>query len=226
MNIKEWALEDRPREKLYQRGAKDLTDAELLAIIISSGTKSISALQLAKNILAASKNNLNLLAEKDIKSLCKIKGIGPAKAITIKAVMEMANRKVAHKTKRRKITCSQDSFKELEIHFRDLNVEEFWILFLNRGNLVIGKQRLSVGGVSGTIVDPKVIFKKALDYLATGMVLAHNHPSGNLFPSHADLQITRKIVQAGKSLDISVYDHLIIAGDTYYSFADEGKLTC
>ncbi|GLR19133.1 RadC family protein [Portibacter lacus] len=224
MNIKEWAVEDRPREKLYRRGAKDLTDAELLAIIISSGTRSISALQLAKNILSESKNNLNLLAEKDIKTLCKIKGIGPAKAISIKAVMEMANRKAAHVTKRRKITCSKDSYNELELHFRDLNVEEFWILFLNRGNIVIGKQRISIGGVTGTIVDPKVIYKKALDFLATGIILAHNHPSGNLVPSNADLQITRKIVDAGKSLDISVYDHLIIAGNSYYSFADEGKI--
>ncbi|MCL4110623.1 UNVERIFIED_CONTAM: hypothetical protein GTU68_060514 [Idotea baltica] len=224
MNIKEWALEDRPREKLYQKGAKDLTDAELLAIIISSGTKSISALQLAKNILAESKNNLNLLAEKDIKSLCKIKGIGPAKAVTIKAVMEMANRKRLQKAKRRKITCSNDSFKELEIHFQDLNIEEFWILFLNRGNIVIGKQRISIGGVTGTVVDPRVIFKQALEYLATGIVLSHNHPSGNLYPSNADLQITRKIVAAGKSLDITVYDHLIISGSSYFSFADEGKL--
>lgn len=225
MNIKDWALEDRPREKLYQKGAKHLSDAELLAIIISSGTRSVSALELAKNILLKSDNNLDTLARKDIAALCKLKGVGPAKATAIKAVMELANRKNTSKsTAVVKITCSQDSFAALESSYKDLDVEEFWILYLNRANKIIGKFRVGIGGVTGVVVDSKTIFKKAINLMATGIILSHNHPSGNLKPSKNDIQVTHKLKEGGKHFDIVVYDHIIIAGRSYFSFADEGLL--
>jgi DNA repair protein RadC len=225
MNIKDWTLEDRPREKLYQKGAKQLSDAELLAIIISSGTRSVSALELAKGILSHADNNLDTLARKDITTLCKIKGVGPAKATAIKAVMELANRKNTSKSRAvAKITCSQDSFAALENVYKDLDVEEFWILYLNRANKVIGKFRVGVGGVTGVIVDSKIIYQKAINLMATGMILSHNHPSGNLKPSKNDIQVTNKLKEGGKHFDIVVYDHIIVAGKSYFSFADEGLI--
>ncbi len=225
MIIKEWALEDRPREKLYQNGPKQLTNAELLAIIIGSGTKSLSAVELAKNILSHANNDLDQLSTMNISNMCKIKGIGPAKAITIKAVLELANRKgqINHVHKK-KITSSHDAFRMLQPSFADLNIEEFWVLFLNRANKVIGKNKISEGGVSATVVDPKVIFHHALSHFATGIILAHNHPSGNLVPSEQDISITQKIAISAKSLEINLFDHLIIAGGSYYSFADQGML--
>ena len=224
MNIKEWALEDRPREKLYQQGAKQLTNVELLAIILSSGTRSLSAIDLAKNILSGVSNDLDQLANQEIGDLKKIKGIGPAKAVTIKAVMELANRKGKGSHVRQKITCSQDAYNILYPFFADLNVEEFWVICLNRANKVLSKKKLSIGGLTGTVVDPKVIFRYALTHSATAIILAHNHPSGNLFPSQVDIRLTEKIKAAAKNLDISVFDHLIFAGGSYYSFADEGQL--
>jgi DNA repair protein RadC len=225
MNIKQWAVEDRPREKLYQKGAKQLSDAELLSIIISSGTRSMSALELAREILKASDNNLDQLALKDVSNLCKIKGVGPAKATAIKAVMELANRKNSSNSNAiGKITCSQDSFDALEASYRDLEVEEFWILYLNRANKVIGKFRVGIGGVTGVIVDTKIIYRKAINLMATGLILSHNHPSGNLKPSQQDIMVTNKLKEAGKHFDINVYDHIIVAGSQYFSFADEGMI--
>jgi len=224
MNIKEWAVEDRPREKLYTHGAKQLTNAELLAIIISSGTKTKSALELAKDLLAASDQSLDQLATKDIKKLCIVKGVGNAKAVAIKAAMELANRRNTTKKLKRKITCSTDSYEEMSLYFMDLQHEEFWAVYLNRANRVISKERISVGGVAGTVVDPKIVFKPAILLLATGVILYHNHPSGNLRPSQMDVVLTEKLVNAGKALDIVIHDHLIIHNKTYFSLRDEGLI--
>lgn len=225
MNIKEWALADRPREKLYQQGPKQLTTAELLAIILGNGTRNQSAVALAKSILAKAENNLDKLAQLSIADLTSIKGVGPAKSITIKALMELSNRKNATTPLvTGKITSSQDAFSILENHYADLQVEEFWVIYLNRANKVISATKLSTGGVSATIVDPKLIFHQALAKLATGIIISHNHPSGNLKPSQQDIALTNKIKTAAKNLDINLLDHLIVAGNNYYSFADEGKL--
>ncbi|WP_235296648.1 RadC family protein [Portibacter marinus] len=224
MIIKDWALEDRPREKLYMLGPRQLTNAELLAIILSSGTRTKSALEVAKELLAASDNNLDKLAIKDIEWLMEIQGIGHAKAIAIKAAMELANRRSERKVKRRKITSSEEAYEEVKNLFLDLQVEEFWVAYLNRGNRILARERISVGGVAGTIVDPKVIFKPAILLLATGVILFHNHPSGNLKPSRNDLMLTNKLIDAGRQLDIVVHDHLIVGNGGYYSFRDEGEM--
>lgn len=224
MNIKEWAVEDRPREKLSSKGAKQLTNAELLAIILSSGTKARSALGIAKDLLSIYNNSLEAIAFQDINDLCKVNGIGRAKAVTIKAALELANRRSRRTEDRRKITCSENAFEEISHHLMDLEVEEFWVIFLNRANRVIGKERISSGGVASTIVDPKLIFKPAISLLAMGLILCHNHPSGNLKPSKQDIVLTQRIVEAGKNLDMIVQDHLIVSGDSYYSFADEGLM--
>ncbi len=225
MVIKEWALEDRPREKLYQLGSKKLTNAELIAIILSTGSRSLSALDLAKQVLKKADNDLETLSRLSVKQLCELKGIGPAKAVTIKAVMELANRKKNNTpSKLQKITSSQDAYEQFQGIFNDLKVEEFWVIFLNRANAVISKLNISKGGVSGTVVDPKVIFHHALANLATGIILAHNHPSGNLKPSRADIDITNKLVAAGRHLDIKVFDHLIVTNSNYYSFADNSLI--
>lgn len=224
MIIKEWALEDRPREKLYQHGAKQLTNAELLAIILSTGTKSISAVQLSQNILSFGGNDLEKLATMNISELKKIKGVGHVKAIKIKAVLELANRKGSAKTQFSQIKCSGDAFEILKPIYADLNTEEFWVLYLNRANKVIAKKKLSLGGIAGTLVDIKVIFHHALVNFATAIVLSHNHPSGNLHPSQKDIELTKKICGAARQLDINVFDHLIVAGGYYNSFADSGLL--
>lgn len=225
MKMKNWALEDRPREKLYQNGPKHLTNAELLAVILTTGTKSISAVDLARNILSSSSNDLNALSRKNIKELCTIKGVGPAKAMMIRAVMELANRKEMVNSKIKDQICSSDdAFRMLKTKFLDLKVEEFWVIYLNRANKVIAQKKLSSGGISGTVVDPKVIFHNALSEFACGLILAHNHPSGNLKPSKSDIAITKKIKQAGEFLDISVLDHLIFSENRFFSFADEGLM--
>lgn len=223
--IKQWAEEDRPREKLMLKGKGALSDAELLAILIGSGTASLSAVDVAKLILQKANNNLNELARFSIKDLKTIKGIGEAKAITIMSALELGRRrKEADTFKKPKITCSQDAYEVIKADLLDLEYEEFWVLLLNRANQVIKKERISAGGVSGTVADPKIIFKKALDELASGIILVHNHPSGNLSPSGADISLTQKVKSGGKLLDISVLDHLIFTNQGFYSFADEGRM--
>lgn len=224
-SIKNWADDDRPREKLAAKGRSALSNAELLAILIGSGTKQKSAVEVAREILNFANNDLNVLARLGISDLCKIDGIGPAKAITIIAAIELANRRPLSNTETpKKITSSRDAFLHLQPLLRDKNYEEFWILTLARNNKVIKPYRISEGGISGTVADPKRIFKAALDSNASAIILSHNHPSGNLLPSKADENLTAKIVNASKHLDIQILDHLIIAGDSYYSFADEGKI--
>ena len=223
--IKSWAEEDRPREKLLLKGRDVLSDAELIAIIIGSGSREESALGLSQRILNAVGNNLNQLGRCNIKDLMEFKGIGEAKAISITAAMELGRRRQLSSIKDRpKVTSSKDAFNLIAPTIVDLPHEEFWILLLNRSNQVIGRERVSKGGVAGTVVDAKIIFKTALQALASSVILCHNHPSGNLKPSQADIDITKKLKQGGVSIDISVLDHLIVSDRGYYSFADEGVI--
>lgn len=225
-SIKQWAEEDRPREKLMQRGRHALTDAELIAILIGSGTRSLSAVEVGKLVLNSAGNNLNELAKFSMKQLMEIKGIGEAKAITIIAALELGRRRKAEEIQvKPKITSSKDVYEIVKPDLTDLDHEEFWVLMLSRSNQVKKKVPISKGGVSGTVADPKIIFQKALEELASSIILVHNHPSGNLQPSQADIQLTRKMVAAGKMLDLPVLDHIIFANQGYYSFSDEGMLS-
>ncbi len=225
LNIKDWNPEDRPREKLLLKGTSALSDAELIAILIGSGTANLSAVEVSKKILLHGKNNLNELAKLSVKELMKVKGIGEAKAITIVAALELGRRrKDVNVDEKPKINTSKDVFDLIKGDLMDLPHEEFWVLLLNRANLVIKKKRVSEGGVSGTVADPKIIFKMALEELASGIVMAHNHPSSNLTPSQSDRDLTKKMKEAGKFLDVTLFDHVIVAGNKYFSFADEGLI--
>jgi DNA repair protein RadC len=225
LNIKSWAEEDRPREKLLLKGTSALTDAELIAILIGTGTTSLSAVDLAKNLLQHSNNSLDDLARFTVKDLMKIKGIGEAKAITIISALELGRRrKEINTTERPKINGSKDAYELVKGDLMDLPHEEFWVIMLNRANRLLKKHQISLGGVHGTVADPKIIFKTALESLASGIIVAHNHPSGNLTPSQQDIDLTKKLKEAGKLLEIQLLDHLIIAGKNYYSFADEGLM--
>jgi DNA repair protein RadC len=224
-NIKSWSPEDRPREKLVLKGKSALTDAELLAILLGTGTRTMSAVDLGKKILQHAGNDLHQLARHTIKDLVKVRGIGAAKAITIIAAMELGRRrKDLEAGEKPKIGGSQDAYELLKSDLLDIPHEEFWVILLNRANRVVRKYQISQGGVAGTVADPKIIFKVALDDLASGVILAHNHPSGNLTASQADIDLTKKLVAGGKLLEIQVMDHLIIAGQKYFSFADEGLM--
>lgn len=223
--IRNWAEEDRPREKLLQKGRSTLSDAELIGILIGSGTASESAVEVAQKVLQLAKNNLNELAKLSVKDLMKIKGIGEAKAITIVAALELGRRrKESEHLIKPQITCSQDAYNCLKPELLDLQHEEFWIILLNKANKVIKKQRISEGGVSGTVADAKIIFKTAIEQLASGIILAHNHPSGNLKPSTADKTLTQQLKNSGAILAIPILDHIIFTDNGYLSFADEGLL--
>lgn len=225
ITIKSWAEEDRPREKLMLKGKHVLSDAELIAILISSGNSEETAVELSKRILAGAENNLNELSRKSVHDLVKYKGIGEAKAIAIVAALELGRRRKSEdKINREQITTSKDAVDIFQPLLGDKAHEEFWILFLNRANHVIGKNQVSSGGMTGTVVDPKMIFKAALDAKAVSIILCHNHPSGNVKPSQQDTDLTKKILAAGKLLEISVLDHVIVSQGAYYSFADEGMM--
>lgn len=225
LKIKSWAEEDRPREKFATKGKNILSDAELLAILIGSGNRKESAVDLSKRILASVSHNLNELGKTDLTYLMEFNGIGQAKAITIAAALELGRRrKAAESIKRPKIDSSASAFDQVEAELSDLKHEEFWILLLNQQNQIIDKRSISSGGVSSTIADAKLIFKPALEKLASALILCHNHPSGNLKPSQADIALTKKLVEAGKVLDVNVLDHLIVANNKYFSFADEGLM--
>lgn len=225
LKIKNWSPEDRPREKLLIKGTPALTDAELVAILLGTGTTTISAVELAKRILQTVDNSLHELARLSVKDLMRVRGIGEAKAVTIIAALELGRRRkdAEAETKPRVIT-SRDVFDVLKSHLLDIQHEEFWVLLLNRSNRLIKKHLISQGGVTGTVADPKIIFKLALEELATSIILAHNHPSGNLNASQSDIDMTKKLKDAGKLMDIQVLDHVIVAGQKYFSFADEGML--
>jgi DNA repair protein RadC len=225
ISIKNWSEDDRTREKLMLKGKSVLSDAELIAILIGSGSRNESAVELSKKILASVANNLNELGKLNLSQLCNFKGIGEAKAVTIIAAMELARRRRSEEViELTKITSSKIIFEIMQPIIGELPHEEFWVLYLNNANKVIAKNQLSKGGMTGTVVDVRIIFKSALESGAVGILLCHNHPSGNLKPSEADIQITKKVKTAGKSLDINVLDHLIITQNGYYSFADEGIL--
>lgn len=225
LNIKQWSPEDRPREKMLLKGASALSDAELIGILIGSGSAELSAVELGRHILQSSKNNLHELGRLSISDLMKFKGIGEAKAITILAALELGRRRrESDSDQKPKIVSSADAYQLIREHLIDLSHEEFWVMLLNRANQVTRKYQISQGGVAGTVADPKIVFKTALDGLASGIIVAHNHPSGNLSPSHADIELTKKLREAGKLLEIQVLDHLIVAGSKYYSFADEGLI--
>jgi DNA repair protein RadC len=223
--ILSWAEDDRPREKMLLKGNAALSDAELIAILIGSGTVDLSAVDVAKLILQRANNNLNELAKLSLKDLMKVKGIGEAKAISIAAALELGRRRKDSETVRRpKITCSRDAYDQIKPYLWDLPHEEFWILLLSRSNEVIRPVQVSQGGVAGTVADPKLIFKHAIEHLASAIILVHNHPSGNLTPSQADKDLTKRLKEAGKLLEVPILDHLIFADNGYLSFADDGLL--
>jgi DNA repair protein RadC len=225
IKITEWAVEDRPREKLIQKGTASLSDAELLAILISSGTKNKSAVDLGRELLGIVNNNLNSLGKLSINDLKKLHGIGTARAVTIAAALELGRRrKLAEVPDVPQIKCSRDVADIFQPLLSDISHEEFWILFLNRSNRVINRMKISQGGISGTVTDVRLVMKKAIEYLASGIIVCHNHPSGNLNPSESDSKITQKIKEAGNLMDIQLLDHLIISDKDYYSFADNGLL--
>jgi len=225
LGIKMWAEADRPREKLMLHGRRQLTDAELVAILIGSGSRNETAVDLSKRMLGAYQHDLDAFGKAGVKELSKFKGIGEAKAIGLVAALELGRRrKETAKPEIVKVSSSRDAFGCLQSDFADLNHEEFWVLLLNRANHVRSKHLISKGGQSGTVADPKVIFKTALEHQAAYIILAHNHPSGNLKPSNEDLKLTKKLVEAGKLLDLLVVDHLILTDNGFYSFCDEGLI--
>ena len=223
--IKSWAEDDRPREKLLQKGRSSLSDAELLAILIGSGSRNETAVDLCKKMLSQSANNLNELGKLSVKQLMTFKGIGEAKALTIVAAMELGRRRRAEEAlEKKKISSSASVFELMQPEIGELPHEEFWIIYLNNSNKVIEKFALSKGGITGTLVDVRLALKKALELGATALILTHNHPSGNLNPSSSDKQLTQKLKTAGESLDIKVLDHIIVTEKSYFSFADEGLI--
>jgi DNA repair protein RadC len=225
ISIKELSKDDRPREKLLAKGRSVLSNAEILAILIGSGTRSKSAVVLCQEILQSVNNDLNQLAKLSIHDLMKFKGIGEAKAITIAAALEIGRRRkseVFEKTK--SISSANDVYTLMQAYFEDLEHEEFYVLILSRANKIKAIELISKGGVSGTVADGKIIFKKALEKTASALILCHNHPSGNLKPSQSDIQLTKKMVNFGANIDLPILDHLIITNEGYFSFADEGMM--
>ena len=223
--LSSWAVEDRPREKVKTKGIQHLSDSELLAILLGSGTKNQTAVELARTLLHSSGNNLVDLGKQSLPDLVRIKGIGPAKAITLLAAMELGRRRAGmYPTEKVQVKSSETVYKLFHPLLGDLDHEEFWLLMLNRANRVLGRYKVSQGGLSGTVIDTRIILKKALDNLASSIIVCHNHPSGNMQPSDADVKITGKLRKAAEMLDIKLIDHVIIADKSYFSFADEGVI--
>ncbi|MGB8375049.1 MAG: DNA repair protein RadC [Salegentibacter sp.] len=224
-SIKYWAEDDRPREKLLQKGKLSLSDSELIAILIGSGSRNESAVELSKRILASSKNNLSELGKMSVQQLCNFKGIGTAKAVSIVAALELGRRRrIEEALEQKKISSSLSVFELMQPLIGELPHEEFWIIYLNNSNKVIDQVQLSKGGITGTLVDVRITLRKALELGATAIILSHNHPSGNLNASEADKQLTKKLKTCAESLDIKVLDHIIVTEKSYFSFADEGLL--
>lgn len=225
LTIKSWAQDDRPREKMLTKGKNALSDAELIAVILGSGTISKSAITLAREILFQCNHNLQQLGTYSPKELMQFKGVGKAKAIALSAALELSKRRLLQKSNpATPITSPQLARDMLSTYFQDLQHEEFYVMYLSRSNRVIDIRRISIGGRTGTVADGKIIFKEALTLNACGIILAHNHPSGQLTPSESDKQLTEQLVACGKYIDLQVLDHLIIHDDRFYSFADEGIL--
>lgn len=224
-SIKNWAVDDRPREKFISKGYRSLSDSELLAILLRSGDKNNSALDLAKAVLTSVQNNWHELSRLTVNDLCKFKGIGPVKAVTVITALEIGRRRSLQEAdKKPHLRSSRDIFEMMQPLIGGLNIEEFWVLYLNQKNLVLKKQLISRGGIAGTSVDVRLILKSALEVMATSMILVHNHPSGGLIPSQADKNLTANIKKSADILNILVLDHLIVTQNSYFSFADEGIL--
>ncbi len=224
-SIKNWSEEDRPRERLLQKGKNTLSNAELMAILLGSGNKNESAVALSKRILASVSSNLNELGKLTINDLIKFKGIGEAKAVAITAALELGRRRRSEEALiKKKITASSSVFELMQPIIGDIPHEEFWVIYLNNSNKVLQQSQISKGGLTGTIVDVRLVLKTAIEMNAVAIILVHNHPSGNLSPSKADKQLTQKLKTAGESLDIKVLDHVIITEKAYFSFADESLL--
>ena len=220
-----WAVEERPREKVMANGVQYLSDSELLAILLGSGTKNITAVELARQILKEAGNSLQLLGRKGISELVRIKGVGPAKATSILAALELGRRRAGMQhSDKIPVKSSETVYKLFHPLMGDLEHEEFWLLMLNRANRILGRFKVSQGGLSGTVIDTRIILKKALDNLASSIIVCHNHPSGNKQPSDADVKITEKLKKAAEMLEIKLLDHVIIADKSYFSFADEGLI--
>ena len=223
--ITAWAEEDRPREKLLLKGKHALSDAELLAILLGKGTVGVSAVALAQDILSSVDNSLHELGKRSVAELTRFKGIGDAKAVTIAAALEIGRRRqMSDLRERPRVTSSRDAFNAIAPLLTDLHHEEFWVLLLNKASEVFSRERLSTGGMAGTVVDGKILFKTALDARAAAVIAIHNHPSGSLQPSQTDIDLTRRLRKAGELLDLPLLDHLIVSERGYYSFADEGML--
>ena len=225
LTIKSWAEDDRPREKMLLKGRHSLSDAELLAIILGSGSRDKSAVELAQEILSNSSNDLSIFSKKTFTDLIKFKGVGEAKAISILAAIEIGRRgKECETPKKLKVNGPIIIYEFMLPFFKDLKHEEFYIVLLNRANEIIHKEQISKGGTSGTIADGKIIFKIAIDHLACGIILCHNHPSGQLFPSHQDEKLTSQLISFGKMIDLPILDHIIFTDNDYFSFADKGVM--
>lgn len=225
MSIKFLAEDDRPREKFLLKGKSSLSDSELLAIIMGSGNKDETAVELARRILASVDNNWNQLSLLSVKDLMKFKGVGEVKAISIAASLEIGRRRAGQEVPEKPvISNSKTAYEIFRNHLSDLRTEEFWAIFLNRSNKVIHFTQLTQGGINQSIVDIRVLFKAALDHFSTGIIIAHNHPSGSLQPSREDIEITKKIKTAGETMNIQLLDHLIITQNSYFSFSDDGLL--
>ena len=225
LKIKDWALEDRPREKLLSMGINSLTDAELIAIIIGSGNNEESAVEVSKKILKQSSNNLGELSKATIKELIKFKGIGEVKAINIVVALELGRRNNSSEVlTKNNIGSSKEVYQLFQAKLGHLQHEEFWVLYMNRSNKIISQLKISQGGISGTVADVRIILKHAIEKLASAIILVHNHPSGNIQASKSDIEITKKMKEAAKSIDINVLDHIIVSDKGYYSFADEGQM--
>ncbi len=223
-SIKDWAEDDRPREKLLSKGTEALSNSELIAILIGSGTKTKSAVDVAKEVLNRAKDNLNELGKLSLKELMKVDGIGEARAITIAAALELGRRRQATESQKQVVKNSADIAHYLQAQLKDKQHEVFAVAFLNRANKINHIEIISEGGITGTVADQRIILKKALEHNAVNIVLCHNHPSGSLKPSRADEALTKKIKEAAVLLDMTVVDHIIVSEDGYYSFADEGIL--
>lgn len=223
--IRHWAEDDRPREKLLLKGKRALSNAELIAILLATGGREYSAMDLSQRILNGAGGRLRALSRLTVPDLTRLKGIGKAKAITLIAALELANRSgIEEGASKKKVSCSRDVYAYFKPVLHDASYEEFWILLLNRGNKILNSICISQGGLSGTVADPKKIFKMALEQYASSVVLCHNHPSGNIKPSESDIRLTQKLKKAGSFLDLPVIDHIILGEDSYFSFADEGLL--
>jgi DNA repair protein RadC len=226
VSVKLWSPEDRPREKMLQKGSSNITDTELLAILLGSGTRNETVIELAHKLLFSAKNNLNELSRLSINDLMKIKGIGEAKALVIAAAFELGKRHgISDLLHKDKILTSHNIAEIFQAKLGAIPHEEFWLVLLNRSNKIIDKIKISQGGISGTVADIRIMMKEALEKLASAIILCHNHPSGNIQPSEQDISLTKKIKEAGLLMDISLLDHVIVsAKNEYFSFADEGLL--